>query len=384
MRTSFKISPVLASAALFMALALVPVVSFAAMVRAGKQATVGSNETINDDLYIAGGSVSSSGEIRGDLTVMGGNVLVTGPVEHYVNAAGGSVTLLGNVGAGIRVASGNVTIQSDVGGDVMVVGGTTEIAGGSIGRDVVALGGSLRIDAPVAGNVRFKGGEIYINAPVSGTVDVDADKVTLGPAAVISGTFTYKASQEVMMEEGAQVQGAVNYTPRVERRGGMKDGFLKFFALIAVAKLLMILAGALFFGLFFRPFMKDLITEAFAEPFAELGRGLVILIVLPVLSVLLLLTVVGIPLGVFSLLAFVLLSIFSALIAPIFLGSILYRWVTKRTSYDVSWKTILLGVIVYFLIGFVPLVGWAAQCGFWLLALGVAAKMKWSMIKKLR
>lgn len=383
-RYPFRISPALASTLFFIAFTLTPAVSSAAELRAAKQATVGSDEIITNDLYIAGASVASSGEVAGDLTAAGGNVLVTGPVGQDVIAAGGALTILGEIGDGIRAAGGTVTIGSAVRGDVVAAGRDIVIAGGSVGRDVVVFGSSLRIDSPVAGNVRFRGGEIYINAPISGNVEVDADTATLGSAAVIFGNFTYKARQEVMMEDGARVSGRVDYTPQPTRERGARGAFVALFALLALAKLLMIATGALVVGLFFRRHSGDFIKDACADPLAALGRGLVFLIILPILSILLLLSVLGVPLGALGLLGFAAGIILGVLLTPIFLGSIAYRWATKGSVYDVSWKTIVLGVMLYFVLGFVPFFGWAIQFAFFLLALGSVAKMKWNAIKKKR
>ncbi len=383
-RTSFRIFPALASVALFITLALAPAVSLAAELRAGKQATLGSNETITNDLYIAGASVASSGSVEGDLSAAGGTVLVSGPVSQDVVVAGGTLTLLGDVGESIRAAGGTITVGSAVSGDVVAAGKEIQIVGGSVGRDVVVFGNSLRIDSPVTGNVRFRGGELYINAPVSGNVEADADTVTLGNAAVISGNFTYKARQEVLMEDGARVSGRVDYTPHPVRRAGAGGAFVALFALLALAKLLMIATGALVVGLFFRRHSAELIKGAFADPLAALGRGLVFLIILPIVSILLLLSLVGVPLGLLGLLGFAAGIILGVLLTPIFLGSVAYRWASKGSGYEISWKTILLGVMVYFVLGFVPFFGWAVQFGFLLLALGSVAKTKWSMIKKKR
>jgi hypothetical protein len=373
-----------ASLVMYSVFALAPTATFAAELRGGDQATVGSGEVINNDLYIAGGQVTSSGTIQGDLTAAGGTILVTGPVSQDVTVAGGTITLLGTVGNAIRAAGGNITIGSSVHSDIVAAGGQIQISGGQIDRDVVIMGGSARIDSPVLGSVRFTGGQLFINTSVAGNVVVDARKVTLGSAAAISGNFTYKASEPVVMESGARVSGVVTYTPRSSAGYASKNALLAFFTAWVFAKLFMLLAGALVFGLFFRRFTVELVKSAFAEPLSEIGRGLVVLIVLPVASILLLITVVGVPLGVIGLLGFILAIVVSGLIAPILLGSLLNNWAKKNSSNEVSGKTIILGVLVYFVLVFVPFLGWALQCGFFLLALGAASKLKWKELQARR
>jgi cytoskeletal protein CcmA (bactofilin family) len=361
---------------------LLPAVGLAAELRAADQSVVGSNEIITNDLYIAGGTVTSSGVVQGSLTGAGGTILVTGPVSNDVTVAGGTLTILGTIGGAVRAAGGNITIASSVRTDVVVAGGQVQIAGGQVGRDVVAAGGTVRIDSPVTGNVRFMGGELYLNAPVSGNVDiVTAQKVTLGSAAVISGNFTYKAAQKAVMETGAQVKGTVTYTPTVSRRDAVKEGLTGLFAFWVVAKFMMLLAGALIFGLGLKRFSAEVVKGAFAQPLSELGRGLVTLVVLPVASVLLLITLVGLPFGILGFISLASLAIASCLVAPVLLGSVLYRWIMKTSGYEISWKSIVLGVVAYMLCGLIPVLGWVVAFGFWLVALGAIVKIKLDELK---
>lgn len=382
MSTSFRTLG--ASVAVLTALVLVPAVGFAAELRGGNEATVGKLEVINNDLYMAGGSVTSSGTIQGGLTAAGGTILVTGGVSNDVNAVGGTLTLLGNVGGSVRAAGGNVTFGGAVQNDIVAAGGMVQITGGQVGRDVVVTGGTLRIDSPVTGNIRFMGGQLYIDAPVGGNVQADAGKVTLGSAAIISGNLNYKATQRAVMESGARVSGAVTYTPKAYSGNALKSALLAFFTLFALAKFLMLLAGALIFGLYFRRFTTLVMKQAFAEPLAEIGRGLVVLIVLPVVSVLLLITVVGVPLGALGLLGYAGMLIVSGLVAPILLGTQLDKGFKRRSQRELSWKTITLGAVVYFFLLFIPFLGWAVQCGFFLLALGAVTKIKWSELLEWR
>ncbi|MFA5954655.1 MAG: hypothetical protein WC817_03920 [Patescibacteria group bacterium] len=364
--------------------ATLPVASFAAELRSGEQTAVGSAETVKDDLYMVGSSVNSSGSIEGDIVTAGGNVVVTGPVSQSVNAAGGTITFFGSVGGSVRVLGGNITIESKVKNDVVGAGGQLLLTGGEVGRDVVVAGGSVRIDSPVQGKVRFAGGELYINAPIAGDVDVVAEKLTLGSKAILSGNLTYKSSQEVVIVPGGQIIGTVHYTPQTLAREGLRKEARSFIAAFAVMKLLILLVGAFVVGLLLRKYALEITKNVYHSPLTELGRGAVVMIVLPIVSVFLLITVVGIPFGVLGIIGFVAGLIFSSFLAPILLGSFLFKLITKQTTVDVSWKTLLLGVAVYFCLGFVPLLGWLVQFGLLLMAIGAVTKVKVESIREWR
>jgi len=145
-----------------------------------------------------------------------------------------------------------------------------------------------------------------------------------------------------------------------------------------------ILAGAYAIALMLRRYSETLVRTAVANPLFEVVRGFIFLIVAPVASVILLLTVIGAPIGFLGLVAFVGVLIFTVLATPIVIGSVVYRLLFKSEDYEVSWKTILLGTAIYVLLGLIPLIGWIAKFGVILLTLGAVLNIKWGIIKEWR
>ncbi|MBI5456357.1 hypothetical protein HY969_01320 [Candidatus Kaiserbacteria bacterium] len=369
------------------AIGLVPVAAFAAELRAGEQPSVASGTTIQDDLYIAGGNVTQAGAVTGDVIAAGGSVLISGTTQGDLLVAGGNITILGDVSDDVRVVGGNITIHSKVASDVAFGGGQVTIAGAGVGGDVVGASGTVRIDAPVAGDVRIAGGDVYINSAIRGMVEVQAEKVTLGPGALISGDLTYTAGKEVTIEEGGKVNGKIEFkqleTTREELRGVAKTGIAALVSAWLIGKFLMLLVGAFAFFYLFKRYTETLVSDALTEPLPQLGRGVVAFIVWPIASVILLVTVIGIPLGAIGLLGYAAALIFAHLMASVVLGSLVSAWWTKN-YYEVNWKTVLLGVVLYFILGYIPFVGWLICAALVLITLGAALKIKWGVAKEWR
>ncbi len=359
------------------AMLLVPLVSFAAEFRAGDQPSVRTDERIANDLYIAGGSVTSAGDVTGDLVAGGGNIIISGAVGVDLIAGGGNVTILSNIGDDVRVGGGNIVIQGKVGGDVIAGGGQITLGGPGVGGDVAIGGGNIRIDAPIAGNAHIGGGSVYINAPITGDIQIEANQVTLGSKAVITGTMHYKANKELTKEDGAVINGTVTFEQRPQNTVPIA-AIISFWI---IGKFLVLLVCALIIGLVFKRFSKTAITKAVEHPWAELGRGLVVFAALPILSVLACVTVVGIPFGALGLLSFMAILLLAWIVTPIIVGSVVYRYFSKR-DWEVSWKTILLGVFLYSVVGIVPFVGWLAQALIMLLSIGVVAAIKWDAVRQ--
>jgi len=364
-----------------------PVFVFAAEFKVGQQPSFSSLEKAETNLYIAGGAVVSSGSANKDLLVAGGTALVSGPVAGDLFVVGGNITVLNQISGDARIGGGNIIINGNILGDVIVGGGQIVLSGKVIGGDVAMAGGTVRLDSEVKGNVKIAGGEIYINAPIGGNVDVKTDKLTLGPNADIKGDLSYSATKLVVIEEGGKVRGETTYTELKGRNGVRKNvtmGMLGFFTFLFISKFLMLLTAALVFGLIFRRYSRELVEKATANPLKEFGRGVITVIVLPVLSVFLLVTIIGAPFGILGLLSFVMLFIFGAILTPIFLGALVHKWMFRKSDYVINWKTILLGIVVYFILGLIPFLGWIAICISTAITLGSALNIKWQVVKSWR
>lgn len=339
----------------------VPAFLFAAQFKTGDQVSVRMGETTAEDLYMAGGTVTQSGTVTGDLYAGGGKVLVNGLITQDLTAGGGDVTVIADVGDDIRIGGGNVIIQGKVGGDVLV------------------LAGSVRVEGAVTGDITVAGGDVVIDGPVGGSVDMRGQKLILGSGAKIAGNLTYKTPEEVVLEAGASVGGVTSYEPTV----GEKKNIAAFVGAFALLKLFMTLAGAFALGLLLRRFSREVVAVAYNRTLMEVGRGFILLVAIPVASALLLVSIVGIPLGILGLLSYAALMIVACIMAPIILGSVLYKQFFKG-ALEVNSKTIVLGVLVYFVLSLVPVLGWIVNFALMLLALGSIATLKWSVLKEWR
>lgn len=362
----------------------VPTLLLAAEVRTGDTASHPKNETLTDDLYLLGGSITSSGIVRGDITAFGGNILINGEVTDDVAAGGGTVTILSDIGDDVRVGGGTVVIQGAVTGDIFAAGGQVTVASERVGGDVTIGGGVVKIDAPIAGNLTIGGGDVRINSVITGTVDIQAERITLGPDARINGMFTYKSPTEATLESGAVVEGETAFTKSPDVREAAKLGLLAFFSIWFVAKMFMVFSGALVIGYVLQRFSDEFVARATMRPLSEFGRGVIFFIVTPIVSVLLLFTVIGIAFGVLGLLAFTGVLIVGSMLAPILIGSVVHKVIFKQQEYEVSWKTILTGTALYFIFAAIPFVGPLVTFAVTLTAIGTMLAIKGKVLGEWR
>ncbi len=150
--------------ALVTPIALIPVASIE--IKSGGQILI---DEPKEDLIVSGGRVIVSAPIKGDLIVAGGEVYVLGNIGGDLIAAGGRVDLKGGVGKKLIVAGGNVKIDGEVGKLVIACGGEVTVGETSkIKGDVFVAGGKIENYGVVNGNFTALGGSFKNRGTISG------------------------------------------------------------------------------------------------------------------------------------------------------------------------------------------------------------------------
>jgi cytoskeletal protein CcmA (bactofilin family) len=122
--------------------------------RYGDSVVVPANETVDSDLYAAGGTVTVNGHVTGDLVAAAGTIVVNGTVDGDIIAAGGTLELGGTVGHAVRVGGGQITFSGTVTGDVLSASGTMTVASQShVGGDLIFSAGQATVNGDVAGSI---------------------------------------------------------------------------------------------------------------------------------------------------------------------------------------------------------------------------------------
>ena len=365
-RTSARALSGLVLAAAALAFGSLPAV--AADIRQGTTVTVGPGESVNDDIYAFGGTVTIQGTVSGSVIAAGATVTVSGHISRDLIVGGGNVTVSGPVDGSIRATGGTVTLSGPVGGDVVVAGGTVTIASGAtIGRDLVAAVGTATVAGPVARRALVSAGTLTLQNKVGGDVTGQVDHLQLDAGAQIGGNLDYTSNNEVSKTSGATVAGTTTrHTPKDSGASGASGGFLGWVrGLIGLFALGLLL-------LFLLPRFSLQATQTLTRsPWASLGIGAAVLVLMPILAVLVF--VVGIIIGGWWIGVLLLAAYFLALaLAYVVAGFLLGRLVFDRigwTRAHAVWA-LLAGLFILTVIGLVPVVGALVSLAAVLLGLG--------------
>lgn len=360
---------------------ILPLSAQAATFGGGETYTISEGETIPDNLYAGAGDITIGGTVLGDVIIAGGSLTVTGRVRDDLTLAGGNITILAPIGGDARIAGGNVVFnKSAVGGDMMIAGGSIKVLGGSTaGGDVIIAGGAISFSGTGAKDARFAGGQVTIDGALRGDVLVEAnERIILTENARIDGNLVYRGEKESILEvrDGAVVKGATTFEEQRMpiSRGDVTKGLAAFFGVLFLIKFITVLVAGIVAVLVFRQFSLGLANEVIARPWRSLLLGFAVLVLVPIASLMLLVTVLGAYVGMLLIASYVLLMVVVSLYSGVMFGAWLYKLIKKGDTI-VSWRVAFVGIILLSLIKLVPVVGWIVCLLVFLATLGATAQM---------
>lgn len=319
-------------AILLMAFIAVPVLAF--NVRSGDNVTVASGEVIDGDLYVGGGTIIIDGTINGDLIAAGRTIMVKGTVNGNIIAVGETVDINGEVTHAVRIIGEILNISGTIGRDLLVAGDKVSIAStAEIGSDLLLGAGTALIDGLIKGD---------INSGV--------ENLTISSTASILGKLTYISENEATIQSGAQIMGPITHKlPDIKERlavgthrlPAVKERLtLVGFWGRVIGFLMTLLLGIIIVLL--APRRMKAITESIrTRPWASLGWGAIILIFTPIAALIACITIIGLPLGLITLVLYGITLCLTQLFIGLFIGQLIIG-----SSRGVESRAALVGALV--------------------------------------
>jgi cytoskeletal protein CcmA (bactofilin family) len=306
---------------------------------------------------MTGSAVVSEGETVSGLDVMAGTVVIRGTVDGDLNGVAGDV-VIGESGI--------------IKGDVSVATGSLRIAGtveGSVSAGASAV--SLPRTGAVAGDFSVGAATVTIDGTIGADAAIGADSIMLGPASRIGGELRYDGS--LTQQSGAVVQGSVVEDSSIGGFGpvgvsgdslpsiGWLDSLYGLFAnLLLGAILLIVLPG----------FSVRVATQVADSTGRSALVGLLVLVAVPFVLALTAVTIIGIPLAILGLFGYLFLIWVGVVYGEFAVG----RWLLGQWQDEPNrWLALGLGLVLFTVIGAVPIVGGLSMFGVLLIGLGALA-----------
>jgi cytoskeletal protein CcmA (bactofilin family) len=282
-------------------------------------------------LLFAGAAASSDATVR-----LGGEVNITEAVDGSLHAVGGRITVDAPVEGSLHAVAGRITVDAPVEGDASLAGGTITVKG------------------PVKGDLRAAGGHVIIDGAIGGNASVAGGKLELGPDARIAGKLSFHGG-DLTRDPAAVVTGAIEHTtghsnrfthehPSYALGWFWSSGLIVLAALIAAA-----LPGP----------TQRMALELRERPWLTTLIGLVALATIPVIAVLLMITIVGIPIALLAIIGYAALMLVGYVWLAVVVGGLLLDRVKPETAAVTVWRAgaAVLAMLTLTLLARLPFVG---------------------------
>ena len=230
--------------------------------------------------------------------------------------------------------------------DQVVLTGRLEVAEGEVVDTAVIFDGPAQIDGTVRESVVVFNGDAEVTGTVEDDVWVFNGDLVIRSGAEVGGDLVTRSTPEV--EDGATVRGdrsdvMVRWDVDFVDFAGRVAWWVAYsVSTLVLGLLLLAFAPAL------APTIGDVVRFRLG---ASIGWGLGLFFLLPIAAVLLLVTLVGIPLGLYTLLALALIYTVGYVVALIGVGGLLLRSNPSR------YLTFLVGWLVLRLLALIPVAG---------------------------
>ena len=330
--------------------------SASADVFVGRDYFLKGGESVSDDVYVFGPSSTFAGAVSGDAVSLSRDIESDSAIAADALFIGESVSLRGSVADDARLIAETVLVSGTVKDDLVIFAAKVLVLPSAhIGGNLYVVGGDVEVRGAVAGDVRLYAGASRVSATVGRTLETWG-KIELGEHTVIGSDFIAHGERKPAVPESVKVAGDTVH----DERGGAAIGVSVLPAFMGgLFSLHALMALALGFFLFF--FAKDRTEEVLLDVMPQFGkrlvRGLLVLFLMPVAIAVLLGSVVGIPIALLLLALFVVLVMVSSVFGGIMLGAWSERVFFKRSAFPLTYRPVLIGILLLSLVIALPVVG---------------------------
>ena len=321
----------------------------AAQTRFSDTINLTAEQTINENVLAAGGTVSSASKVSRDLIVLAGDATISGDVSQDLTVFGGTIRITGKVGDDLRVLGGTVNISGKIASDVLAVAGTVVVEqGGEIGGDLEVYGGTVQVAGKVDGELRGNTSTAIIAGTINKNVSINSRDIKITKSAELGGDFNYTSDQAATIQSGSIIAGKISHNlPQKVAKSTVAATCFSALAYILLAIVLILLA----------PKVAREAKEELAQNFwPSLLVGVLSLVVVPTLFLILLLTVIGSPIAVILIILYGILVYIAKILVGFLLGEKIVTLIDKKKEVSMVWSVVF-GLVILLILFQIPFVG---------------------------
>ena len=354
----------------FALLLIAPFCAKAYEVKTANSVYIGKDEVISGNLYTAGSNITIDGKINGDIFCAAQTVIINGPVTGDIFCAAQAININGEVGGSVRVAGSSLNINGKIGHNVMAAGASIILSkSAQVGWDMLVGGAFVDIRGKINGDLHGGGSNVTVAGEIGKNIRLRLDRnpkmqnngidfsndngLVISKEAIIGGNVIYTDGLDAKIDNGAKIKGEVthNLPKQIEKK--QMAAFWAWSKIIGFFSALVIGLVLITIG---KKQILDLCKILAEKAWPSIGWGAVVLFIGPIIVIILLITIIGIPLALISF-AFWLIAIYIAkIMAGIFIGQSFIAKVIPKQKDSLIWAMII-GIFILYLLISIPFIG---------------------------
>jgi cytoskeletal protein CcmA (bactofilin family) len=320
--------------------------------------------TVEGDLVASGRTVTISGHITGDVIAWAQDIRINGTVDGSCLCGAQTLQINGQVHGSARVFAQVVLVEGSVDKNLMAWVQTLEIASkGKVGGSVMGFTVSIISDGRIERDLTAEFAKNDLNGYIGGNATLKKGYLTIGPQAEIHGSASYTGEHRPDVSSQAKLTSPLSVEMQSRWDKYMHPRYYWSHLLRVVAALLL---GLVF--LFIAPDFSLRTLQKGDRILVSLGFGAVALVATPILAVISCITLVGIPVGIASLLLYVVALYSTQIVVGTWLGT---KLIGQRAGQGARIGRMAVGLLIVRVVTLVPYLGVVA--GFFVVLAGLGA-----------
>jgi cytoskeletal protein CcmA (bactofilin family) len=339
---------------------------FSAPAQAGNQASedlfhIKANEIITKNVSTISDEIIIDGIINGDLIAMASKITINGQIEGDLLALASEIYINGPIGGNVRVISNYFELSSTISRNLNVFGDNVKLTENSrVLWDTNIWGADSTIEGRLEGSLKVLAYNVFISGEINDDVEIKlyANKKKPGhislSGANIGGDLHYRATNNAEIDDASNIDGQVYATLIQPEKNHLIPR-------ISWGNLIYKIISALIFGfliiLLGRKYLPKLQAHIKNTPKKLILPGLIIFFGTPLATIILFITIIGIPLSLATLAIWTIVQYLAKILMMILFGQWIIKFFRKEKPFHIAWA-LALGVVISYLLFSLPFIGW--------------------------
>lgn len=293
-------------------------------------------DTYNSSVAAAGDSVEASGDVNG-ISLIAGNKVTFEGTSDYGLIVGNAVDVKGTINNDLFLAGNIVTFDQSA----------------KLQRDAVIVGSDVEINGEIDRNISIYASKVtFKDTTIQGNVKIYGTNITISKDTTIEGNLSYPEDAVYQAEEGATIGNIIKTEPI------QNEDDENFFATVSakiwsfISLVVIFAAMSLLFPKIFTKINDKFEKMELGEVIEVFTKGLVTIILVPVIVVLLCCLMIGIPLGIIMILLYGIAIYLTTIFTAYLLG---YKIWQKVFNKDINMLALgLIGLFILFILSLIP------------------------------